>query len=457
MSRRFHISVRISLLSALFSLGAFAEDRYFVKVNGDVNAVAMRYGLTVVKSLGGTATGKHILSSQGQNPQNVLRSLAADFSVQTVESDNPVVLPGIKPASSIVRTAASGTGFSVSSTLVRYHNSFVASGYLNQPAVDMINLANAQKLATGAGIVATIDTGADFNHPGLSSSLVPGWDFVHNMPLGQEQADVNTSGAPVLGQETTPILDQETTPILDGGTAIILTQETTPILDQETTPILDGTKYPAFGHGTMVASLIHLVAPDTRIMPLRAFGANGSATISQIVAAVHYAVEHNADVINMSFSVSADSQALRDAMTFATDNGLILVAAAGNSGNTTSVWPASYSNVIGVGATDNFLQRAWFSNFGQPLVMLAAPGQDIIAMYPRNHYAKVSGTSFSAPLVAGGAALLVDLNRKTNEDAAVTALSHAKPLAPGLELGWGELDLYQACINLPKRMSGIGN
>jgi subtilisin family serine protease len=87
-------------------------------------------------------------------------------------------------------------------------------------------------------------------------------------------------------------------------------------------------------------------------------------------------------------------------------------------------------------------------------VSLAAPGQDIITMYPRNHYAKVSGTSFSAPLVAGGAALLVDLNNRLNEAAANTALSHAHPLAPGLELGAGELDLYQACINLPKRIGG---
>ena len=448
---RLHNSVRIALLGALFSLGAFAEDRYFVKINGDVNAVAGKYGLTVVHSLKGSAGGKYILSSTGVDPRTVLGNLATEFSVQSAEADRPVVLPGIKPAASIVRPWAVNSGFSTWSTLVRYHNSLVASAYLGQPAAGMINLASAQKLATGAGIVATIDTGADFSHPGLTASLIGGWDFVNNVPIGQEQADVNLGGVPGLAQETTPILDQETTPILDGGTAVILTQETTPILDQETTPILDGSKFPAYGHGTMVAGLIHLVAPDAKIMPLRAFGANGSATISQIVAAVHYAVEHKADVINMSFSVASDSPSLRDAMTFAAANGVILVAAAGNSGQATSVWPASYSNVIGVGATDNFLQRAWFSNFGDPLVTLAAPGQDIITMYPRNHYAKVSGTSFSAPLVAGAAALLVDLNNKTDGDAAATALSHARALAPGLELGAGELDLYQACTNLPKK------
>jgi subtilisin family serine protease len=451
MSRRLHISVRISLLIALLSLGAFAEDRYFVKVTGDVNQVASHHGLTVVKSLTGSATGNYVLASDGVDPQIVLHKLASEFSVRTSELDNAVKLPGIKPASAIPHPAGSAGSLSISSTLVLYRNSFVASGYLNQPAMALINLANAQKLATGAGVVATIDTGADFTHPGLLPSLVPGWDFVNNLPLGQEQADINT-GAPSLTQETTPILDQETTPILDGGTAIILTQETTPILDQETTPILDGKKYPAYGHGTMVASLVHLVAPDTKIMPLRAFGANGAATISQIVDAVHYAVEHGADVINMSFSVSADSPALNDAMNYAANNGVILVAAAGNSGLNTQVWPAAYSNVMGIGSTDDFYIRASFSNFGNDLVSLAAPGTDIIAMYPKNHYARVSGTSFSAPLVAGGAALLVQLNRHTDDSTAAAALSHAKQI--GQELGAGELDLYQACTNLPKKGNG---
>ena len=168
--------------------------------------------------------------------------------------------------------------------------------------------------------------------PVLRDALTAGWDFVHNWPVGQEQADVNQETTPILDQETTPILDQETTPILDGGTAVILQQETTPILDQETTPILDGKKYPAYGHGTMVAGLIHLVAPDAKIMPLRAFGADGSATISQIVQAIYFAVDHGANVINMSFSVKQDSPSLKAALDYAASKGVICVASAGNDG-----------------------------------------------------------------------------------------------------------------------------
>src|SRR3954452_9716621 len=102
-----------------------------------------------------------------------------------------------------------------------------------------------------------------------------------------------------MDQETTPILDQETTPILDGGSAVILRQETTPILDQETTPNLDSKKFPAYGHGTMVPGLIHLAAPEAKLMPLRAFGANVAATIPNLVSAIYWAVAHTADNISM--------------------------------------------------------------------------------------------------------------------------------------------------------------
>jgi subtilisin family serine protease len=439
MSRRLHKSVRIALLVALSTLAAFAEDRYLVKVNGDVNAVASRYGLTVVKSLTGSGLGYYVLSSKGSAPATVLRNLSSEIAVTSAEPEKTVRLPGIGPAAP-VRTADTAAGsISFSSTLIRYYGSFAASAYVNQPA---------HSLATGRGTVATIDTGVDFTHSVLRSSLIPGWDFVHNSPSAQEAADLNQETTPILDQETTPILDQETTPILDGGSAIILQQETTPILDQETTPILDGKKYPAYGHGTMVAGLIHLVAPDARIMPVRAFGADGTAALSQIVDAIYFAVDRQASVINMSFSVREDSPALRGALDYAVSKGLILVASAGNDGQATQVWPAAYSSVMGIGSTDNQKIRSLFSNYGNSLVSLAAPGEGVITLYPMEHYAQVWGTSFSAPMVSGAAALLLNMN-KLDQDAAVRALSCATPI--GQELGAGELDLYQAVIAARKK------
>ena len=444
MSHRPHNVARIALLMALFALGAFAEDRYLVKVTGDVNEIAGRYGLKVVKSLTGSAAGRHVLSSTGLDRQAVLRNLLSEFAVNTAETEQPVRLPGIHAAGAVHPAGAPTAPGSLSSTLVRYYDSFASSAYVNQPATGVINMDLAHTLATGAGTVATIDTGADFTHTVLLGSLTWGWDFVNGLPLGQEQADVNQETTPILDQETTPILDQETTPILDGGTAVILQQETTPILDQETTPILDCKKYPAYGHGTMVAGLIHLVAPEAKIMPLRAFGADGSASISQIVQAIYFAVDRGVNVINMSFSVRQDSPTLKAALDYAVSKGIVCVASAGNDGQAIQVWPAAYSDVIGVASTNNQKIRSLFSNYGDSLVRVAAPGEAVITTYPRGHYAQVWGTSFSAPLVSGGASLLWDLNSRTNEGMAVSDLSHATAI--GQQLGAGELDLYQACL-----------
>jgi subtilisin family serine protease len=446
MSRRLHISVRLALLAALCCLGAFAQDKYFVKVTGDVNGIARRHGLAVVRSLTGSASGYHVLSSSGVDPRIMLHNLSMESAVNSAEAEKAVHLPGIHPGSSI-HPACASSGVRFSSTMIRYYNSYAPSAYVNQPATDVINMDKAHTLATGQGVVATIDTGADFTHPVLKGSLVSGWDFVHNTPGSQEQADLNQESAAVLqDDDTSQYLDQETTPILEGGTAIILQDDdASQYLDQETTPILEGTQYRAYGHGTMVAGLIHLVAPNARILPVRAFGADGNATISQIVQAIAYAVDHGANVINMSFAVKQNSDALDAAIDAATKQGVICVASAGNDGQANPlILPAGYADVIGVAATDNSMIRASFSNYGSPLVTLAAPGAGVITTYPKGLYAQVWGTSFSAPLVSGAASLLLDRNGRTNETMAVADLSNATPIRQ--ELGAGELDLYRACL-----------
>lgn len=122
------------------------------------------------------------------------------------------------------------------------------------------------------------------------------------------------------------------------------------------------------------------------------------------------------------------------------------MAAAGNEGQSINVYPASYPNVIGVGATDNNNVRASFSNYG-PVVDLAAPGVWVITTYPGNRYAAGSGTSFSAPMVAGAAALFMQLNHHMNPQMALTAADHADSLN-NQQLGAGLLDLVLACSSV---------
>ena len=412
MSSRINMLARTSVLIGLLSLGASAaehSEHYIIHLtnrltNTDINSVAARHGMTVVKSLTGSGTGVHVLAGpKNQTNSQILEDLhdlVADPAIQAAQNDSPVLLPGIHAAAQIHPTSAPRPALPLDGTSVRYFQSLAAKAYVNQPAASLIKVADAHALSTGQGTVAVLDTGIDSLQPVLAGSLTSGWDFVHNAPGGREVADINQETTPILDQETTPILDQETTPILDGGSAIILTQETTPILDQETTPILD-TKYPAYGHGTMVAGLIHLVAPTAVLMPVRVFAADGTASVSQIVNGIYWAVDHGAKVINMSFSTKEPSTFLEKAIAYASSKGVICVAAAGNDGRAEVVYPAADDTVIDVASTNAFDIRSSFSNYGKEIT-LAAPGEAVVTTYPGNHYAEVWGTSFSAPLVAGG-------------------------------------------------------
>src|SRR4029077_15558852 len=118
-------------------------------------------------------------------------------------------------------------------------------------------------------------------------------------------------------------------------------QSTAAVLDQSTAAVLDGSPYVAFGHGTMTSGLVHLVAPKAKILPLKAFSANGTGYLSNIVAALYYAVQHQANVVNMSFDVSSPSAALNQAVAYANQKGVVLVAAAGNENTSAPVYPAA--------------------------------------------------------------------------------------------------------------------
>jgi subtilisin family serine protease len=135
------------------------------------------------------------------------------------------------------------------------------------------------------------------------------------------------------------------------------------------------------------------------------------------------------------------------AVNYANRAGVISVASAGNDGKDELVYPAAYtSSVMGVASTDDYDQRSSFSNYGQNLVWVAAPGEGIISPYPYGTYAAGWGTSFSAPFVSGGAALLRSINPSTNQYGAAQAMAHAKWISQ--QLNHGRIDLYQAVSSL---------
>ena len=333
-------------------------------------------------------------------------------------------------------------------TLVNYFGDTVWGGYVNQPATRLIRVQEThQDFATGAGVVAVIDTGVDPNHPALEQWLNSGYDFIRDVAgPASEWPDLDQSTAAILEQSTAAILEQSTAAILEGKSVVFVNQSTAAILEQSTAAILETNQLPpAFGHGTMIAGIIHLVAPEAKIMPLKVFKADGTANAFDIVRAIYYAVENGANVINMSFSMAEFSPEVMRAINYATRQGVICVASVGNNGESVLVYPAALGNVLGVAATTNVDLRSPFSNFGADLVSVTAPGEGIVTTYPGGNYAAAWGTSFSTALVSGAVALMLEIEIKTNYYQALDALSlSTQSLSP--ELGYGRIDLYDALL-----------
>jgi subtilisin family serine protease len=312
---------------------------------------------------------------------------------------------------------------------VDYFGTRVWNGYANQPAAQIIRVSQAQNFfhVSGAGIVADIDTGVDPNHPALQGVLLQGYDFTRNRPGGSEMPDLAQSSSSSACNSCQPAF---------------VNQHTAAMVDQHTAAMVDGTPYAAFGHGTEVVGVIHLVAPTARILPLKAFHADGTANLSDILRAIYFAVQNNANVINMSFDLSTNSQELTNAINFAASHNVVSVASSGNDGLQEVVYPAALKNVMGVASTNYFDQRSSFSNYGNQVVWVAAPGENIVTTYPFGTYAASSGTSFSSPFVSGTASLLINLSPNMNQSKAALAIGHAKWI--GSNMGNGRLDVFNA-------------
>jgi subtilisin family serine protease len=311
---------------------------------------------------------------------------------------------------------------------MQYYGTSVWEGYALQPAAGEIRLPDARRWfhVTGAAVVADIDTGVDPNHPVLASSLLLGYDFTRNQPGASE----------MTGMPSAPESDCSQCPVAN----INKTRSAT--VTPSTGTVLDSPGDDGFGHGTMVMGMIHLVAPSARLLPLKAFKADGTGYTSDIIRAIYYAVANKANVINMSFDFTTASTEFTNAIKYASQNGVICVASAGNEGLQEVVYPAGLTGVIGVASVNGSGQRSSFSNYGTQVVWVAAPGENIISTFPYGSYASASGTSFSSPLVAGTVALILNIEQQAGPKGAEADIANADPLAPNL--GHGLLDVYLA-------------
>lgn len=240
--------------------------------------------------------------------------------------------------------------------------------YPNQWALRQIGAPTAWETTTGNPnvIVAVLDTGIDSTHPDLHDQVISGKNLIQNNDLTMDDNGHGTAMAGVIG---------------------------------------------AIGNnGKGIAG----VCWGCRLMPVKVLDNQGTGTYADVIKGILYAVDNGARVLNLSLGGEEYSQALADAVAYAHSAGVIIVAAGGNDGTKTPVYPAAYSDVIGVGATD-INNHIWpLSNRGEH-IKLTAPGVGIMTTGLQGQYSQFNGTSLSAAITSGTVALMLSsTNNKSN-------------------------------------------
>jgi subtilisin family serine protease len=177
--------------------------------------------------------------------------------------------------------------------------------------------------------------------------------------------------------------------------------------------------YDDYGHGTHVAGIaagrinngigIAGMAGNVTIMSVDVFPRSGFGTYEDLIQGMIYATDNGARVINLSLGATSYSKGEEAAVDYAWAHGVVVVAAAGNTGRTSYHYPAGHPHAIAVAATDAYDNLAGFSTRGD-FVDVAAPGVSIWSTFPGNRYGRLSGTSMATPHVAGLAALILSLD-----------------------------------------------
>ncbi len=288
-----------------------------------------------------------------------------------------------------------------------------SSDITTQLSTVTLGLTAAQTISTGDGVkIALIDAGVDFEHPELSRTaglVVPRWDYV--------DADIDPTDEP-------------------GGSMS--------------------------GHGTFIAGLLKLVAPNADIMVYRVLDTAGMGDGYRIADAVIQAVADSCRVISLSLGMVGIHDALDEALRYAYQHGSLTVTSAGNDSTDLGAlfpFPAERAYCLAVAAVDSIDLKANFSNYGVK-VDLCAPGTWIYGPYPDSIYAWWHGTSFAVPFVAGVAALILEEHLDYSVEGLKGAMFHSainldnlNPDYAGL-LGYGRVDPLAALQYIPTDVLG---
>lgn len=278
-------------------------------------------------------------------------------------------------------------------------NDILFSDYqYNLPMIETNRGWNVSKGAEQV-IIGVVDTGVDLNHPDLQGRLLTGYNTIS--PNSRPSDDV--------------------------------------------------------GHGTHVAGIISAnvnnregiagMTWNNKIMPVKALDQSGAGTSYSVAEGIIWAADHGAKVINLSLGNYADANFLHEAIKYAYNKDIVIVAATGNDNTERAGYPAAYPEVLSVSATNYNMERAPFSNYGDYIDVMA-PGESIASTYPNNQYAALSGTSMASPHVAALAGLIRSVNPKL-KNTEVMEIIRSSVIDLGQSgrdkyYGFGQIDVYAA-------------
>lgn len=232
-------------------------------------------------------------------------------------------------------------------------------GIVDQNYLDNINAFAGWDLSTGLSstVIAILDTGVDLDHADLVDNLLQGIDLVNNTNTPQDDNGHGTRVAGIAAAES------------DNAIGIA------------------GIDWNAM------------------ILPVKVLDSGGNGSFATVAQGIVWAVDHGSNIINLSLGGTKVSDLLEDAINYAIQNNVLVVASSGNNSQSSILYPARYDAVLAVGATTDQNEHATFSNYGEGLDV-SAPGVGIYSTSIGGGYAAGSGTSFSAPQVSGLAAIL---------------------------------------------------
>jgi hypothetical protein len=274
--------------------------------------------------------------------------------------------------------------------------------YNAQWALARIGAESAWEHSSGAGVVvAVVDTGVEAGHPDLQGQLLAGYDYINN----------------------------------------------------------DGDPADDHGHGTRMTGIIVArrnnalggagIAPDARVIPIKALDHTGNGPYSAVASGIVYAVDHGARVINLSLVGPSQSTVMQNAVDYAVEHDVVVVAASGNYGTNVPGYPAAAPGAVAVGATNDFDSRASFSVYGAWL-SFAAPGVEVLTTTLNGDYTGSTGTSPAAAVGSAIFALLFGANPNMPRAEAIARVQDgAVDVGPdGWDpyYGWGRADAYAALV-----------